>query len=417
MNQRSKTFGAAGLLIGILGLGLYAALFASAGLPGTPETLVKARFADVGGLRVGDDVREASVRVGRVQSIEVEGDHALVTLRIADDTQVYRDARAAVWARSGLGQNFVELDRGDSTAGNLGDSVITTDQTVPPSQLDDLLNVLDAKTRKSLGGTLREVGGGMEGRSQQLADALGAAPDLLADLGTVSDTLSASDAELPELLDATRDMSSRFRGHEDEVASLLGNMDDTLSAVAVDQGKPLDQTLREAPAALSETRHALDNLEQPLADLRAAAADLRTGSAALGRSTGDLRVSLRDGAKTLRAVPAVSKQAEPALGDLTEMLVDARPLVDRLAYTFNITDGPAAYMAPYAPELSQFFDYWHSANGSGDVSGHYLRLGVVVRPESVDGVLPFADPLTHRNPYPAPGQAQQDRAPGAIGGN
>ncbi len=415
MTARTKTLSAAVALIVLLVVSLYAAIFATSGLPGTSKTYVEARFSDVGGLREGDDVREASVRIGRVDSIQVEGDHALVRLQLSGEREVYADARAAVWARSGLGQNFVELNLGHRSAGPLGDDAIRRARTVAPSQLDELLDVLDRPTRGALASTLREVGGGVEGRSEQLASFLQHAPATLDGLRHTSNALASDDADLAGLLDATRALSSSFRGHDEEVAALVSELDDTLAAIDTDGGEPLRQTLANAPAALDAAETALESLQQPLADLNSAARALHPGTEALGTSTPNLREFLRDAQVPLGMVPDVAEVAEPALDTLSDAMDDARPLVERLEYTFAATEGPAAYMAPYAPEISQFFDYWHSANGSGDVSGHWLRLGFLVRPESIDGALPAEDAFTYRNPYPAPGQAQQDRAP-EIGG-
>lgn len=417
MNKNTKTLAAAAGVIGLLGVALYAALFASAGLPGTSKTTVDAEFSNVGGLRVGDEVREASKRIGRVQSIKVVGDHAVARLTLSDTEAVYADANAAVWARSGLGQNFVEINRGTKAAGPLGDKAIPMARTVAPTDLDKLLNVLDPKTRKGLRTTLLEAGGGMEGHSQALADFLATAPDTLKDLASVSQVLADDDTDLAGLLSATEQLAGHFRGREQQVSSLIRQTTDTLNALGGDtNAEPLKQTLENAPVTLTNLRSGLESLDKPLADLATATKVMQPGARALGSSTNDLRAVLRNAQEPLNKVPGFSNEANPALESLTSGMTDFRPLAERLEYTFNVTQGAAAYMAPYAPEIADFFDYWHSANGDGDKAGHWLRLGFVVRPESLTGGIPVKDPFTHRNPYPAPGQAQRDRAPGFIGG-
>lgn len=417
MNARTATLGAAIGMIGLLAVSLYAAIFASAGLPGSSREYVSARFDDVGGLRAGDDVREASVRVGRVDSIELDGNQAVVRLQLSGDKPVYADASAAVWARSGLGQNFVELNRGHSDAGTLEGDELPASQTLPASQLDQLLSVLDGPTREGLSTTLREVGGGVEGHSADLAAFLTHAPEILGDLGTVSRATASQRADLAGLLDASGDLASRFRGREDRIDSLLGKMDTTLRALDADRGQAISDTLDKAPDALEAADQGLASLEQPLVNLEAAARALQPGTAALGKSTPALRAVLRDGQAPLGKVPGVADAAEPALAGLSTAVSDVRPVAERLEDTFDYADVLASYMSPYASDISQFFDYWHSADGNSDSLGHYLRLGFVIRPESIDGILPVADPFTHRNPYPAPGTAQLDRANGLLGGN
>ncbi|KRB80125.1 hypothetical protein ASE01_01070 [Nocardioides sp. Root190] len=417
MNARTKPLFAAVAVIVLLVVSLYAAIFASSGLPGSSREYVTARFDDVGGLREGDDVREASIRVGRVDSIELEGEQAVVRLQLTGDSEVYADASAAVWARSGLGQNFVELNRGHGDAGELKGGELTQAQTVPASQLDELLSVLDKPTRDGLASTLREVGGGVEGKSDDLAAFLAHAPEILGDLGSISEATASQRADLAGLLQSTSALASRFRGREDQIDSLLGKMGTTLDAVNTDDGRVISETLDKAPDALKAADEGLAALEQPLVDLEAAARSLEPGTAALGKATPALRAVLRDGKAPLAKVPDVADLAEPALADLSSAAGDASPLAQRLESTFDYAEILAGYMGPYAADISQFFDYWHSANGNSDKFGHYLRLGFVIRPESVTGILPIRDPFTHRNPYPAPGQAQNDSAPGILGGN
>ncbi len=417
MNARSKSLIAAVATIALLVVSLYAAIFASSGLPGSSREYVSVRFSDVGGLREGDDVREASIRIGRVDSIDLDGHEAVVRLQLSGEEPVYANATAAVWARSGLGQNFVELNRGTKEAGDLGTDELPPAQTLPASQLDELLSVLDKPTRGGLARTLREVGGGVEGKSAELAGFLSHAPEILGDLGSVSQATASQRADLAGLLRSSADLGSRFRGREKRIDSLLGKMDSTLRALNTEDGRAISETLDKAPAALKSTGDGLAALEQPLVDLEAAARSLEPGAASLGRSTPALRAVLREGQDPLEKVPGVAEFAEPALSELAEAVSDARPLADRLETTFDAAETLATYMSPYASDISQYFDYWSSTNGRSDKDGHYLRLGFVVRPESLTGVLPIADPFTHRNPYPAPGQAQSDRAAGLLGGN
>jgi phospholipid/cholesterol/gamma-HCH transport system substrate-binding protein len=419
MNKRGKPVA---LMVGSLILAafvgaLYLALTAGSGLPGKNVTAVKAQFTDVGGLRVGDDVREASSRIGQVRSIRLDGNRPVVTLQLDGSRNIYKNARAAVWARSALGQNFVELSRGTSTAGRMarGD-VISSKRTVPPAQLDQLLSVLDAPTRKSAAGLIRETGGGVAGHSEDLSVALGHAPELLDDLGTVSSAASSKSADLPAMLRATDTLATRFAGREATVTSLVKQLDSTLEAVAVDHAKPLRTVLAEAPPTLSKTREALVELHQPLADLESGMTTLRPGAHALGESTEDLRGTLGEAVEPLDKVGGVAKQAQPAVADLTDLFADARPLAPRVGEALGSARVPAGVLAPYSPEISRFFTYWSDANRYSDKSGHYLRIGLVLRPESVDGIDGVPDPLVHRNAYPGPGQASRDRMSTILGG-
>ena len=43
-----------------------------------------AAFSEAGGLKANDEVRIAGVRVGKVEAVELAGDHVRVTFRVAD---------------------------------------------------------------------------------------------------------------------------------------------------------------------------------------------------------------------------------------------------------------------------------------------------------------------------------------------
>jgi len=415
--QRTAMLAGAAVLAALVGA-VYLALTASRGLPGQDHRLVRAEFSSVGGLRVGDDVRKASVRVGQVREVELEDDHAVVTMQLDADALVYEDARAAVQSRSALGQNFIALESGDPASGSLGnDSSIPLSRTTPPAILDEALSALDTKTRRNAAATLQQVGGGLAGHSQDLHDAALHADDLLRDLRVVARAASADPSELEGLIESTSDLAARFRGRDDQVASLIDNLGRTLDAVGVDDGAAVGRTLKAAPGTLDQVRASMVDLRTPLADLERAMVTLRPGATALGRATPDLRGTLREAVGPLGRVAEVAKQAVPAVGSLNRLMIDARPLAGRAEKTLASTHEPSAVLAPYAPEISQFFTYWVSANKPQDASGHYLRINLIFRPESLDGTLPIRDPFVHRNAYPAPGQAQRDRATTIFGSN
>lgn len=407
----------AGVMVALIGA-VYLALTASRGLPGQDHRLVRAEFDSVGGLRVGDDVREASVRVGQVRGVELKGDLALVTMQLDEDAEVYQNARVSVQSRSALGQNFIALEAGDAASGALpDDATIPTARTTQPTTLDEVLSVLDAKTRKQLAASLQQVGGGLVGHSQNLHDAALHADELLGDLRVVGRAASADPDELTGLIRSTGDLASRFRGRGHQVTALTENLGRTLEAIAVDGGDPLDRTLQAAPETLEAVRTSMVDLRSPVQDLERSMATLRPGAEALGRATPDLRGTLREVVGPLGRVVDVADRSVPAVDSLTDLVDDARPLAPRLEKTLASAHRPSAVLAPYAPEIAQMFTYWVSANKHRDSSGHYLRITLVLRPENVTGTVPIRDPFVHRNPYPAPGQAQRDRADSILGSN
>ncbi|KRF17057.1 hypothetical protein ASG90_06920 [Nocardioides sp. Soil797] len=413
---QSKTMVLGAGIVALMVFFVYLSLTASSGLPGQRHTYVTARFADVGGLRVGDDVREASVRVGQVHSIEFVDGHPEVRLQLDSDHEVYADAEAAIGARSPLGQNFVELSPGSRDAGHLDEDTISVSHTSNPGSLDKLLSTFDAKTRKATGSLLKQTGTGLSGHSQDLSDFARTSPDLLSDLGEVAGRLSTDDANLAGTLAEAQVLATRLQGSDQQLASLVDRLSTTMDAVAVDGAAPLASALDRAPETLRTARAALKEVRTPLDDVATTMVNLRSGSRSLGKSTTNLLGLLREARTPLSKVPAVAKDAEPAVESLDGVAVDASPLAQRLEKTWDSADEPATVLSPYAAEISRFFTYWNSANRFRDKSGHYLRIDLVVRPESVIGVTNLKDPLVHRNPYPAPEESNRDRASTLLGG-
>ena len=68
-----------------------------------------ARFTDVSGLRVGDDVKVAGVRVGRVQQIAVRGEGAEVELAVDEEQPILETTRLVMRYQNLVGQRYLSL--------------------------------------------------------------------------------------------------------------------------------------------------------------------------------------------------------------------------------------------------------------------------------------------------------------------
>lgn len=99
-------------------------------------------FTDVSGLRTGDDVRMAGVRVGRVTSIAVDGIHAKVGFEVTRDQTVYGNTLATVTYQNLIGQRYLGLAPDDfGPPGPLPPgSAIPVEHTEPSFDISGLLN-------------------------------------------------------------------------------------------------------------------------------------------------------------------------------------------------------------------------------------------------------------------------------------
>lgn len=99
-------------------------------------------FTDVSGLRTGDDVRMAGVRVGRVDAVTLDGTFARVAFRIDSDQALYGNTKAAIIYQNIIGQRYLGLSLGDHGEPRvlLSGDEIPVENTEPSFDISILLN-------------------------------------------------------------------------------------------------------------------------------------------------------------------------------------------------------------------------------------------------------------------------------------
>ena len=104
-------------------------------------TTYRAAFVEVSGLRVGDDVRIAGVKVGGVAKIEIEGDQAVVTFSVSQDHPLTETTGLVLRYQNLIGQRYLAVVPGEADAATLADdALIPLDRTSPGFDLTALLN-------------------------------------------------------------------------------------------------------------------------------------------------------------------------------------------------------------------------------------------------------------------------------------
>lgn len=137
------------VLVGIACLGYLAIKLGKLEVLGSSGYVVYADFPTVAGLKVGDPVEIAGVRVGRVDSMGLADDRARLHLRIQDGVKLQEDVIASVRARGLIGDKFVLIAPGAS------DKIIPPGgkirETESPPDIPDLIG-------KIVGGDLTSKG-------------------------------------------------------------------------------------------------------------------------------------------------------------------------------------------------------------------------------------------------------------------
>lgn len=247
---------------------------------------VRADFSSVSGLRVGDDVRAAGVRVGRVDAIDlVGGETARVTMGINRAQTITDTTGVVVRYQNLLGQRYLALSPGQEQGAALRpDSVIPTDRTSPGFDLTALLNgfeplfeTLDPEQTNQLATSVVQV--------------------LQGEAGTV-ESLLAETAELTSGLAQKDEVINRVVTHLTPVLENLVAREDDVTA-----------TVEELEALMSG-----------LAEQRTAIGESIEGIGELSRATASLVEETRPGARevisALRETSAIFADNDDALADM-----------------------------------------------------------------------------------------------------
>jgi phospholipid/cholesterol/gamma-HCH transport system substrate-binding protein len=254
-------------------------------------TTYKAEFREAAGLTAGDMVTVAGVEAGRVQDVELDGDHVLVTFKVTD-AWVGDRTSASIQIRTLLGAKTLALDP-------QGDADLNPDRTIPLSRTSSPFDVVEAFD--SLSGTLDQIDTG------QLAQSLNTLSDTFRDtppeirgaldgLSRLSTTIASRDEEIRRLLAGTHELAGVLADRNAEVEKLL--KDGNLLLGELQRRREAISRLLDGTIALSEQLRGLvaDNSEQlrpTLEQLDRVAALLQRNRDSLGAGIRDLAVFVR----------------------------------------------------------------------------------------------------------------------------
>src|SRR5918999_146779 len=169
-----------------------------------------AEFSESGGLRVDDEVRIAGVRVGKVESIELDGDKVRVGFRVETDSAFGTDTQAAIKVKTLLGAMYIALVPA-------GEGQLEEDDTIPVERTSSPFDVVDAF--EGLAENSAEVD--TDELFRALVSRREAIHDLLVSTTTLSEELTAlvsqSRADLKPALDHLENVVAVLNKNEDNI--------------------------------------------------------------------------------------------------------------------------------------------------------------------------------------------------------
>lgn len=244
-----------------------------------------AAFSESGGLEPNDEVRIAGVRVGKVEKVELDGDHVRVTFRVDTPSEFGEDTHAAIKVKTLLGAMYLSLEPAGSGQLDEG-SEIPVERTSSPYDVVDAFSGL-AQTSERID-------------TDRLAESL----------TTLADLTRNTPEEFREALDGVSRLSSNIAARDEQINNLLTNLERVTSVLA-ERDEDIIGLMRDSDVlfrALVARRDAVHNLltsttrlsrelttliEQSRADLKPALDHLDNVLQVLNKNEDNLDNSLR----------------------------------------------------------------------------------------------------------------------------
>lgn len=192
---------------------------ALSGLLSRGGTGYSAAFKDAAGIAPGDPVRVAGVVVGKVDAVQVSGDHAIVALTVDRPVHLGDRSTAALSLDTLLGQHSLVLASAGSGQLASGSTIPLARTTTPFGVEQALLGTAQALRpidTRALGRALNTVASALDPAAPQVRSAA-------TGLASISRAVSTREQQVQQLFAATARISTTLAGRSSQIAELLSN--------------------------------------------------------------------------------------------------------------------------------------------------------------------------------------------------
>ena len=244
-----------------------------------------AAFSESGGLKANDEVRIAGVRVGKVESVALEGDHVKVTFRVDTPSAFGEDTRAAIKVKTLLGAMYLSLEPA-------GEGQLAEGSEIPVDRTSSPYDVVDAFS--GLAQTSERIDTDRLAKSlTTLADLTRSTPEefrgALRGVSALSSNIAARDEQINTLLQNLKRVSGVLHERDGDIVGLMKDSDVLFRALVA--RREAVHNLLVSTSRLSTELTTL--VKQSRADLKPALEHLDNVVAVLNKNEDNLDNSLR----------------------------------------------------------------------------------------------------------------------------
>ena len=227
---------------GVVALGLLTAPLAACGGAADATIGVTAMFDSAVGVYPTGDVVVLDHPVGTIGSVELDGDAVRIELRIREDVPLPADVSASIEAETVLGERRIVLSppwdavRAADGSPRLRDgAVIPAQRTSSPTEPDEALQafnqLLSSLDPPTVGGLVSDGAQLLDGRGDELGQAIDASASLASTLAAVDQPLLDTAASLNRIATTLNERDAQLRSLIDGFGSAVGILSDEQAQV------------------------------------------------------------------------------------------------------------------------------------------------------------------------------------------
>lgn len=256
---------------------------------------LSALFDSAAGLDPEASVYMAGIRIGRIQSIQLEGGKARVYIRIFPHVKIAKNSMATVQSRGLLGAKYIDIIPGDPKTGLLQDG-------------DEFTNVKETIEINKLAGDFDAIAQDIKRVTQQLSATLGT-PEAQAKMERILENLERISNSLATLSEANQENFTR----------LVEN----LTMVSENMYKLSERSRADLEKSIAALPEIVENLKQVTSVL---ASSLSQNQEGLTKALANLETATTRLNESLEAIASISKKIDEGEGTIGRLVNDPRPI-------------------------------------------------------------------------------------------
>jgi phospholipid/cholesterol/gamma-HCH transport system substrate-binding protein len=378
---------APGRLLAAGALGLVVLIVAYLLFAGGGGATYHLEFAEADQLVRGNQVQVGGVPVGSVTNIELTHDFkALVTIHVDSSlTPLHAGTTAVVRvpSLSSVANRYIALSPGPNSAPALAAGAkLPASATREVTDLDQLFNTFNPKTRKGLEGFIQGSAEQYVGAGRALGQSTEYFPPSLAATDHFFAELVRDQATFTRFLVESAKALTTIGARKDQLSGLIENANTTFQAIGSQQSS-LARGLHQLPITLRQGNRTFADLPSTFGALKQLVDAAKPTSEPLTRLFSKLRPLLSTATPVVRNLSLSINRPGPnndltdfvrALPQLAQTLSSAEPAgVTALRESVPIT----AFFGPYSPDLEGTLREFGQTTAYYDANGHYARLSPV----------------------------------------